>query len=139
MFHYLLHDFRYVNLKACISPLPENGYGRNLTRWPARLHTPPDRLQSVKLDGFISRNELFRAESKYWNEIIENYVRGLHWKTMKFRNVMDMRAGFGGYCFILFLFLVLNINLGFSDNFNIRVSFADLQLHSLTRILTAGL
>ncbi|XP_057441908.1 probable methyltransferase PMT11 [Lotus japonicus] len=87
----------YVNLKTCISPLPENGYGRNLTRWPARLHTPPDRLQSVKLDGFISRNELFRAESKYWNEIIENYVRGLHWKTMKFRNVMDMRAGFGGF------------------------------------------
>ncbi|XP_045786937.1 probable methyltransferase PMT11 [Trifolium pratense] len=87
----------YVNLKACISPLPENGYGANLTKWPARLQTSPDRLQSIKLDAFKSRNELFKAESKYWNEIIEYYVRCLHWKTTRLRNVMDMRAGFGGF------------------------------------------
>ncbi|CAK8538186.1 unnamed protein product [Lathyrus sativus] len=87
----------YVNLKACISPLPKNGYGANLTKWPARLQTPPDRLQSIKLDAFKSRKELFKAESKYWNEIITNYVNALHWKTMRLRNVMDMRASFGGF------------------------------------------
>ncbi|KAI4299527.1 hypothetical protein L6164_032979 [Bauhinia variegata] len=87
----------YVDLKACITRLPENGYGSNVTRWPARLQTPPDRLQSIKLDAFISRKELFKAESKYWNEIIGSYVRALHWKKMKLRNVMDMRAGFGGF------------------------------------------
>ncbi|CAL0307625.1 unnamed protein product [Lupinus luteus] len=87
----------YVNLKACISQLPENGYGANVTRWPERLQTPSDRLQSIKIDAFISRKELFKAESKYWNEIIEGYVRALHWKKMKLRNVMDMRAGFGGF------------------------------------------
>ncbi|KAL5102002.1 hypothetical protein RYX36_006329 [Vicia faba] len=86
----------YVNLKACISPLPENGYGANLTKWPARLQTPPDRLQSI-LDAFKSRKELFKAESKYWNAIIANYVNALHWKTVRLRNVMDMRASFGGF------------------------------------------
>ncbi|KAL2333286.1 hypothetical protein Fmac_014499 [Flemingia macrophylla] len=87
----------YVDLKTCISELPKNGYGANVSEWPARLHTPPDRLQSIKLDAFSSRAELFRAESKYWNDIIASYVRALHWKKMRLRNVMDMRAGFGGF------------------------------------------
>lgn len=87
---------RYVDQKACISRLPENGYGANITDWPARLQTPPDRLQSIQFDAYISRNELFRAESKYWNEIIASYIRAWHWKKMKLRNVMDMKAGFGG-------------------------------------------
>lgn len=87
----------YVDLKACITRLPENGYGANITTWPARLQTPPDRLQSIQLDALLSRNELFKAESRYWNEIIESYVRALHWKKIRLRNVMDMRAGFGGF------------------------------------------
>ncbi|KAL5733168.1 hypothetical protein ACOSP7_032509 [Xanthoceras sorbifolium] len=87
----------YVDLKACISRLPENGYGANLPTWPDRLRTPPDRLQSIQLDAYIARKELFRAESKYWSEILESYVRALHWKKFKLRNVMDMRAGFGGF------------------------------------------
>ncbi|KAB1217821.1 putative methyltransferase PMT11 [Morella rubra] len=87
----------YVDLKACITRLPENGYGANVTAWPARLQTPPDRLQSIQIDAYISRKELFKAESKYWNEIIESYVRFFHWKKIRLRNVMDMRAGFGGF------------------------------------------
>ncbi|GAY59093.1 hypothetical protein CUMW_191960 [Citrus unshiu] len=82
---------------ACITRLPENGYGANVSLWPERLRTSPDRLQSIQLDAFIARKELFKAESKYWNEIIESYVRALHWKKMKLRNVLDMRAGFGGF------------------------------------------
>ena len=87
---------RYVDLKACISRLPEEGYGSNITAWPERLQTPPDRLQSVQIDAYISRKELFRAESRYWKEIIQGYVRALHWGKFKLRNVLDMRAGFGG-------------------------------------------
>ncbi|XP_051121463.1 probable methyltransferase PMT11 [Andrographis paniculata] len=87
----------YVDLKPCIARLPNEGYGSNITMWPERLQNPPDRLQSIQLDAYISRRELFRAESRYWFEIIESYVRGLHWGTMKFRNVLDMRAGFGGF------------------------------------------
>ena len=95
--------------------MPEIGYGANVTEWPARLQTPPERIQSIKLDAFISRKELFKAESKYWNEIIEHYVHALRWKKMRLRNVMDMRAGFGGYFLYLNYFLVINIHLGLSD------------------------
>ncbi|XVE52618.1 hypothetical protein DITRI_Ditri02bG0136200 [Diplodiscus trichospermus] len=87
----------YVDLKACISQLPENGYGANVAPWPARLQTPPDRLQSIQIDSYIARKELFGAESKYWNEIVASYVRALHWKKFKLRNILDMRAGFGGF------------------------------------------
>ncbi|XP_059666308.1 probable methyltransferase PMT11 isoform X1 [Cornus florida] len=87
----------YVDLKACITRLPEDGNGANVSTWPARLQNPPDRLQSIQMDAYISRKELFRAESKYWSEIIESYIRALHWKKFKLRNVLDMRAGFGGF------------------------------------------
>jgi len=58
------------------------------------------------MDASISRQELVRAESKYWNEIIDSYVRAFRWKEYNLRNVMDMRAGFGGYGSALFLDLV---------------------------------
>lgn len=87
----------YVDLKACITRLPENGYGANVSIWPARLENPPDRLQSIQMDAYISRKDLFKAESKYWNEIISSYVRHLKWKKFKLRNVLDMRAGLGGF------------------------------------------
>ncbi|XP_077238920.1 S-adenosyl-L-methionine-dependent methyltransferases superfamily protein [Tasmannia lanceolata] len=87
----------YVDLKPCITRLPENGYGANVTTWPARLHYPPDRLQSVEMDAYMAKKELFKAESKYWNGIVESYVRAYHWKKIKLRNVLDMRASFGGF------------------------------------------
>lgn len=90
-------DVWYVDLKPCISRLPENGSGSNIPSWPERLSNPPERLQSIQMDAYISRKELFKAESKYWDEIIRGYVRAWHWKTMKLRNVLDMRAGYGGF------------------------------------------
>ncbi|XP_073129206.1 probable methyltransferase PMT11 [Henckelia pumila] len=87
----------YVGLKACITPLPEAGYGSNVTLWPERLQNPPDRLQSIQADAFISKKMHFSSESKYWKEIIEGYMHYLHWSKTKFRNVLDMRAGFGGF------------------------------------------
>ncbi|GAA0141153.1 methyltransferase [Lithospermum erythrorhizon] len=90
-------DVWYVNLKACIARLPEDGIGANVNTWPARLQMPPDRLQSIQIDSYTSRKYLFTAESKYWNEIIQSYVRALHWKQIPLRNVLDMHAGFGGF------------------------------------------
>ncbi|KAJ8747350.1 hypothetical protein K2173_012930 [Erythroxylum novogranatense] len=76
----------YVDLKACITRLPEDGYGANVTTWPA----------SIQIDAYIARKELFKAESKYWYETINGYIRAWHWKKFKLRNVLDMKAGFGG-------------------------------------------
>ncbi|KAM7266712.1 hypothetical protein ACFE04_004609 [Oxalis oulophora] len=91
-----------VGLTSCITLLPENGYGGNISRWPARLHDPPHRLWSINLDAYLSRKDIFRAESKYWHDIIEGYIRAFHWKEYNLRNVLDMRAGFGGFAAALF-------------------------------------
>lgn len=87
----------YVGLKACITQLPDNGYGANVTTWPKRLHYPPDRLFSIKMDAYMSRKDIYKAESKYWNEIVSGYVSAFRLKTLNARNVLDMRAGYGGY------------------------------------------
>lgn len=90
-------DVWYVPLKACITRLPENGYGQNLTNWPERLHTPPERLESTQIDAYLAKKDIFIAETGYWNMVVKSYLRGLGWRRQKFRNVMDMRAGLGGY------------------------------------------
>eukprot|EP00252_Welwitschia_mirabilis_P003493 TRINITY_DN13552_c0_g1_i2.p1 TRINITY_DN13552_c0_g1~~TRINITY_DN13552_c0_g1_i2.p1 ORF type:complete len:690 (-),score=101.99 TRINITY_DN13552_c0_g1_i2:169-2238(-) len=90
-------DVWYVPLKACITRLPEYGYGGNLTEWPARLHSPPERLELAQVDAFAAKKEIFNAETGYWNMVVESYQRGLGWKRLHLRNVMDMRAGFGGF------------------------------------------
>ncbi|KAJ3668936.1 hypothetical protein LUZ60_010886 [Juncus effusus] len=90
----------YVKLKPCISKLPLNGEGStsNISAWPARLHEPPVRLQSVEMDAYLAKNELFTAESRFWNEIVASFIRVFKWrKISRFRNVMDMRAVFGGF------------------------------------------
>ncbi|AQK99470.1 putative methyltransferase PMT10 [Zea mays] len=87
----------YVGLKACISRLPENGEAPTPVQWPARLMEPPKRLQGVEMDAYSSKNELFKAETKFWDDIIDGYIRIFKWRKFKVRNVMDMRAGFGGF------------------------------------------
>lgn len=83
-------------MKACITRLPENGYGTNTSDWPARLHSPPDRLFTIQMDAEKSRKELYKADSKYTNEIVSGYVGAFHLNQMNLRNVMDMKAGYGG-------------------------------------------
>ncbi|XP_058109503.1 probable methyltransferase PMT11 [Magnolia sinica] len=87
----------YVDLKPCITRIPEKGYRANVTTWPARLHHPPDRLQTVEMDAYMAKKELFKAESKFWNDIIASFARAYHWRELQLRNVMDMRAVFGGF------------------------------------------
>nr|CAB3474799.1 unnamed protein product [Digitaria exilis] len=90
-------DVWYVNLKACISRLPEIGEGLTPVQWPARLMDPPKRLQGVIMDAYLSKDVLFKAETKFWDDILEGYIRIFKWRKFKLRNVMDMRAGFGGF------------------------------------------
>ncbi|KAK6792155.1 hypothetical protein RDI58_011236 [Solanum bulbocastanum] len=86
-----------VNLTKCITQLPENGYGANVTAWPARLHSPPDRLFSIKMDAELSRREIYKAESNFWYSIIKGYIGAFRWEKLSLRNVLDMRAVYGGF------------------------------------------
>ncbi|XP_078428166.1 putative methyltransferase PMT12 [Wolffia australiana] len=87
----------YVNLTACISRIPENNDGTNLTAWPARLQHPPNRLRGVEMDAFMAKDEIFMAETRYWSSLVEGYIKAFKWKNLRLRNIMDMRAGFGGF------------------------------------------
>lgn len=49
------------------------------------------------MDADKSRKEIYKADSKYWKEIVSGYVNVFHLKDMGMRNVMDMKAGYGGY------------------------------------------
>ncbi|WKA09365.1 hypothetical protein VitviT2T_027022 [Vitis vinifera] len=99
-------DVWYVGMKPCITLLPENGYGANVTAWPARLNDLPERLQTIEMDAYISRKEILKADTKFWHEVIYGYVHAYHWNDSKLRNVMDMRAGFGGFAAALIDFQV---------------------------------
>ncbi|KAL1543773.1 putative methyltransferase PMT10 [Salvia divinorum] len=90
-------DLWHVKAKKCIARLPEDGYGANLTNWPARLHSVPGRLLSIKTDSDVSRKQLYRADSIYCNAIVDGYVSVFKINEAKIRNVMDMRAGYGGF------------------------------------------
>ncbi|KAL1533562.1 putative methyltransferase PMT10 [Salvia divinorum] len=90
-------DIWYADVKACITRLPEYGYGTNTTDWPARLHSPPDRLFTIEMDAEKSRKELYKADSKYRNDIVRGYVGAFRLNQMNLRNVMDMKARYGGY------------------------------------------
>lgn len=90
-------DIWYVPLKTCISRLPENGLGGSWTKWPQRLYTPPNRLQGVEMDAYISKEEVFTAEAGYWKIFVKSNLHRLGWKLHNVRNVMDMKAKFGGF------------------------------------------
>ncbi|KAH6800038.1 S-adenosyl-L-methionine-dependent methyltransferases superfamily protein [Perilla frutescens var. hirtella] len=91
-------DIWNVNMKKCITRLSENGtYGANITNWPARLHSLPYRLFGIKTDADVSREPLYRADSLYWNAIVGGYTSVFKINEMKIRNVMDMKAGYGGF------------------------------------------
>lgn len=90
-------DTWHVDLKACITRLLENGYGANITQWPARLHSPPDRLFTIQMDADKSRRELYKADSMYWNDILSGYIGAFRIHKANIRNVMDMKAGYGGF------------------------------------------
>ncbi|CAM8969620.1 unnamed protein product [Rhodiola kirilowii] len=86
----------YADLKTCITRIPEKGYGANVSMWPMRLYNPPDRLETINIEASIARKELYKAESQYGDEIVGSFHKVIRWKKLQFRNILDMRAGFGG-------------------------------------------
>ncbi|MCO5612092.1 hypothetical protein L7F22_066354 [Adiantum nelumboides] len=86
-----------VPMKACISQLSrgkEDAHGTGLTAWPNRLTSPPPRLKDLAVS-----EERFQKDDIVWRSRVEYY-----WNQMSseieehtFRNVMDMKAHFGGF------------------------------------------
>lgn len=92
---------RNVPLQACMHKISTNESERGSKwpeQWPSRLEKPPYWLLDSQV-GVYGRAapEDFTADHKHWNRVVtKSYLSGMgiDWSTV--RNVMDMRAVYGG-------------------------------------------
>ena len=89
-------------METCITPLPEVAEqsevsGRKLEHWPQRVLAVPPRIKSGSLPSINA--ESFNADTKLWLERVSYYknrvIRPLG--NGRYRNIMDMNAGLGGF------------------------------------------
>ncbi|KAL5555428.1 hypothetical protein UlMin_037664 [Ulmus minor] len=91
-----------VPLEACMHKVPLDTSVRGSQwpkQWPARLGTPPYWLLSSQVGVYgKSAPEDFTADYEHWKRVVsKSYLSGMgiDWSTV--RNVMDMRAIYGGF------------------------------------------
>ena len=88
-------------MKACIHELPTTEGARATswpTEWPLRVESAPYWLRSSE-KGIYGNPVVdeYRADAEHWKRIIEkSYLQGLGIQWSSVRNVMDMKAGYGG-------------------------------------------
>lgn len=86
---------------ACIFPLPDvkdihEVSGGALEKWPERLNAVPPRISNENSDEievriFYEDNQAWKTRVSYYESILKSLSSG------KYRNVMDMNAGLGGF------------------------------------------
>ncbi|KAK4751403.1 hypothetical protein SAY87_004885 [Trapa incisa] len=82
----------YVSLKTCLHTIPASIEDRG-TEWPAEW---PKRLET--LPDWLENKEKLSADTSHWKAIIENsYFSGIGIDWSNIRNVMDMKAIYGGF------------------------------------------
>ncbi|XVF61049.1 hypothetical protein PTKIN_Ptkin08bG0097700 [Pterospermum kingtungense] len=90
-----------VPLQTCMHKVPVDGSERGSQwpeQWPARLEKYPYWLLSSQVGVYgKAAPEDFSADYEHWKRVVTNsYVNGLGIKWSSVRNVMDMRAVYGG-------------------------------------------
>lgn len=110
----------YVPLQSCIHPVPVNE-GERGTRWPEewprRLQTPPYWLNRSQM-GIYGKPapDDFASDYEHWKRVLsKSYLKGLGISWTNVRNVMDMRAVYGGFAAALkdlqvWVLNVVNVN-----------------------------
>eukprot|EP00249_Psilotum_nudum_P020022 c27525_g1_i1 orf=933-2822(+) len=92
----------YKKMETCITPLPDAQdrkeiAGGSLAKWPQRLTVIPPRILSGSLPGITA--EVFEDDTKLWKSRASHYkdtiIPPLGQK--RYRNIMDMNAGLGGF------------------------------------------
>lgn len=91
-----------VPLQACMHKVPVNKSERGSQwpeKWPLRVEQPPYWLKSYQVGVYgKAAPEDFIADYKHWTHVVsKSYLNGIgiSWSTV--RNVMDMRAVYGGF------------------------------------------
>ncbi|XP_019051874.1 PREDICTED: probable methyltransferase PMT19 isoform X2 [Nelumbo nucifera] len=105
----------YKKMETCITPLPKvrditDISGGALEKWPKRLTAAPPRIRDGTIGGTTVRN--FDQDNQLWNHRVSYY--GIILKSLpmgKYRNIMDMNAGFGGFACALSQYPVWVMNV----------------------------
>ncbi|KAM7530944.1 hypothetical protein LguiB_034354 [Lonicera macranthoides] len=94
-------DVWYKKMDTCITPVPEvtdanEVAGGELKKFPARLNAIPPRVSKGLVPGITV--ESYQEDNKLWKKHVNSYKRinGLI-GTTRYRNIMDMNAGLGGF------------------------------------------
>lgn len=88
-------------MEACITPFPEvtnsnEVAGGELEKFPARLYAVPPRIAKGLISGVTA--ESYQEDNKLWKKHVNAYKRiNRLIGTTRYRNVMDMNAGLGGF------------------------------------------
>lgn len=91
----------YKKMEACITPLPEvrdedDVSGGGLQRWPQRALAVPPRISRGTIPGLTAAK--FEQDNELWKERMEHYTKLIPTLSHgRYRNVMDMNAGLGGF------------------------------------------
>ncbi|XP_019464587.1 PREDICTED: probable methyltransferase PMT26 isoform X3 [Lupinus angustifolius] len=90
-----------VTLQACMHKVPMSTTERGSQwpeQWPARLTKTPYWLRSTQVGVYGKpAPEDFTADYEHWKGVVPNYLNGMGIQWLNVRNVMDMRAVYGGF------------------------------------------
>lgn len=109
----------YTKMEACITPLPKVNdvqlvAGGNMEKWPKRLNTAPPRIVTGSIEGVTIK--IFNEDNQLWNRRVSHYARAFSSLAAgKYRNIMDMNAGLGGFAAALSKYPVWVMNVVPSD------------------------
>ncbi|XP_021811768.1 probable methyltransferase PMT14 [Prunus avium] len=93
-------DVWYKKMDTCVTPSPEvtkaNEVAVGALKFPARLYAVPPRIANGLVDGVTT--ESYQEDNKLWKKHVNTYKRINNLiGTTRYRNVMDMNAGLGGF------------------------------------------
>ncbi|KAL4310820.1 hypothetical protein GQ457_01G028650 [Hibiscus cannabinus] len=90
-----------VPLQACMHKVPEDSTERGSlwpAQWPERLEQPPYWLNSqIGVYGKVAQED-FTEDYNHWKSVVsQSYLNGMGIDWSSVRNVMDMKAVYGGF------------------------------------------
>ncbi|CAN4124460.1 unnamed protein product [Withania somnifera] len=100
----------YNKMETCITPNNGNGEDESLKPFPERLYAVPPRIANGLVSG-VSVEE-YQEDNKKWKKRVSAYKKiNKLLDTGRYRNIMDMSAGLGGFAAALHSpkFWVMNV------------------------------
>ena len=91
----------YIRLNSCVHRVPTGPSERGArwpSEWPRRVRTPPYWLNGSQAGVYGKpAPEDFKVDYDHWWRVVDgSYLNGLGIDWSRVRNVMDMRAAYGG-------------------------------------------